>query len=127
MKARSEGAMSEAKDLIRFAIATRLREARKLAGLSQDQVAALLTLHRPAISEIEAGNRRVAAEELMKFAETYAVTPSWLLGVSTKELETDDPQFQKVACALRRLKPNDFDRVTKLLATMLKSSRYSEQ
>ena len=66
--------MTEIKESIRGATATRLREARKVAGLSQGQVAKLLAMHRPTISEIEAGNRRVSAEELTKFAETYDVT-----------------------------------------------------
>ena len=38
-------------------VASRLREARKMAGLTQGQVAAQMDLHRPTISEIEAGNR----------------------------------------------------------------------
>lgn len=37
----------------RSALAGRLREARKLAGLSQGHVAGILGLHRPSISEIE--------------------------------------------------------------------------
>ena len=71
--------MSEFPDTNRQEIAERLREARKAAGLSQGQVARLLQMHRPTISEIEAGNRRVAADELRKLAETYDVTASWLL------------------------------------------------
>ena len=39
-------------------IASRLREARRMAGLSQAQVAKMLGLHRPSITESEAGNRR---------------------------------------------------------------------
>ena len=40
-------------------MAERIREARTLAGLSQGQVAKMMGMHRPSISEIEAGNRRV--------------------------------------------------------------------
>ena len=38
-------------------IASRLRSAREMAGLSQGQVAKMLGMHRPTISEIEAGRR----------------------------------------------------------------------
>ena len=38
----------------RSGIALRLRAAREQSGLSQGQIAKLLVLHRPAISEIEA-------------------------------------------------------------------------
>jgi hypothetical protein len=44
-------------------------------------------MHRPTISEIEAGNRRVSGEELAKFAETY-VTIAWLLAETAEQLET---------------------------------------
>jgi len=113
--------MTEIQESIRVAIATRLREARKVAGLSQGQVAKLLAMHRPTISEIEAGNRRVSAEEVTKFAETYDVTVSWLLGESAEQLEADDPRLQLAARELGKLKPDDLDRLLRLLASMRNS------
>jgi transcriptional regulator with XRE-family HTH domain len=118
--------MTEIKESLRAAIATRLREARKVAGLSQGQVAKLLAMHRPTISEIEAGNRRISAEELTKFAETYDVTVSWLLGESAEQLETDDPRLQLAARELGKLKPDDLDRLLRLLASMRNSDTNTE-
>ena len=115
--------MTEIQESIRGVIATRLREARKVAGLSQGQVAKLLAMHRPTISEIEAGNRRVSAEELTKFAETYDVTVSWLLGESAEQLEADDPRLQLAARELGKLKPDDLDRLLRLLASMRNSDK----
>lgn len=105
----------------RALVASRLREARKLAGLSQGQVAKLLGLHRPTISEIEAGNRRVSAEELSRFAEMYDVTVSWLLAETAEQLEADDPRLQLAARELSKLKPDDLDRLLRLLASMRSS------
>ena len=113
--------MTDNPDTQRSAIAERLREARKAAGLSQGQVAKLLQMHRPTISEIEAGNRRVSAEELVKFAETYDVTVSWLLGEAAEQLEMDDPRLQLAARELSKLKPDDLDRLLRLLASMRNS------
>jgi len=113
--------MTDSPDTQRSAIAERLREARKAAGLSQGQVAKLLQMHRPTISEIEAGNRRVSAEELVKFAETYDVTVSWLLGETAEQLEMDDPRLQLAARELSKLKPEDLDRLLRLLASMRSS------
>lgn len=101
-----------------FLVASRLREARKMAGLSQGQVAKILNLHRPAISEIEAGNRRVSATELARFADAYDVTTSWLLGETADQLETNDPRLQLAARELSKLKPDDLDRLLRLLASM---------
>lgn len=105
----------------RALVASRLREARKMAGLSQGQVAKLLGLHRPTISEIEAGNRRVSAEELSRFAEMYDVTFSWLLAETAEQLEADDPRLQLAARELSKLKPDDLDRLLRLLASMRSS------
>jgi transcriptional regulator with XRE-family HTH domain len=92
-----------------------------MAGLSQGQVAKILDLHRPTISEIEAGNRRVSAEELSRFAEIYDVTVSWLLAETAEQLDTDDPRLQLAARELSKLKPDDLDRLMRLLASMKSS------
>ena len=110
--------MTETQDSKRSVIAARLREARKMAGVSQGHVAKLLDMHRPTISEIEAGNRRVSAEELSKFADIYDVTVSWLLAETAEQLETNDPRLQLAARELSKLKPDELDRLMRLLASM---------
>ena len=111
--------MSEKDDSTRAIIANRIREARKSAGLSQGQVAKLMGLqHRPIISEIEAGKRRVTAEELSKLAGLFDVTVAWLVGEAPELVETDDPRIQLAARELKKLKPEDLDRLMRLLASM---------
>lgn len=110
--------MTEQPETKRSSLAARLREARKMAGLSQGQVAKLLGWHRPTVSELEAGNRRLSAEELSRFAEIYDVTVSWLLAETTEQLETNDPRLQLAARELSKLKPDDLDRLMRLLASM---------
>jgi transcriptional regulator with XRE-family HTH domain len=102
----------------RAQLAVRLREARKLAGLSQGQVAKLLGLHRPSVSEMEAGNRRVSSEELAQLAELYDVSVGWLLGEVADTLDISDPKLQLAARELSKLKPEDLERLLKLLAAM---------
>jgi transcriptional regulator with XRE-family HTH domain len=104
----------------RSIIAARLREARKMAGLSQAQVAKMLGLHRPSISEAEAGNRKVSADEITKLAEIYDVSVSWLLGEGVDKLDTHDDKIQLAARELRKLKPDDLDRLLTILASMRK-------
>ena len=110
--------MTDLQESKKALIASRLREARKAAGLSQGQVAKMLDWHRPTVSEIEAGNRRVSAEELSKFAEMYDVTTQWLLGEAAEQLESDDPRLQLAARELGKLKPDDLERLLRLLASM---------
>jgi len=108
-------------------LGARLREARMLAGLSQGQIARLLEMHRPTISEIEAGNRKVSALELSKFAEAYDVTTSWLLQEVPDQLEASDPRLQLAARELGKLKPADLDRLLRLLASMREKDEGSRE
>ena len=111
----------------RAIIAERLKEARKFAGISQGQVAKLLGLHRPSISEIEAGNRRVSAHELSRLAEIYDVGVAWLLGDAPDTLNAQDPRLELAARELTKLKPNDLDRLLKLLAAIRRDSTPSAE
>ena len=104
----------------RQAIANRLRTAREHAGLSQGQVAKLFGYQRPTISEVEAGRRRVSAEELAKFCELYDVSVSW---VATEQAEVSNPKVELAARELAKLKRKDLDTVMNLLQTLRKAER----
>jgi transcriptional regulator with XRE-family HTH domain len=99
-------------------IANRIREARKMAGLSQAQVAKMLGLHRPSVSEIEAGNRSVSAQEMAKLAEIFDVSVSWLMGEGAEKVDVRDNKLQLAARELQKLKPEDLDRLLTILASM---------
>ena len=107
-------------DSTRKHIASRLRTAREAAGLSQGQVARLLDMHRPTISEIEAARRKVAGEELVRFAELYGVSIEWITGPS----EHADPSEDRIMLAARELskmRDDDLDRLLSLLRMLRKS------
>lgn len=98
-------------------IGARLRLAREQAGLSQGQIARLMGYHRPTISEIEAGRRKVASDELLAFARHYGVSVSWLLDHSD---EQQDPAVELAARELSKLKKEDLDRFLRILRSMKK-------
>ena len=98
-------------------IASRIRSAREMAGLSQGQVAKLLGLHRPSISEMEAGRRRVSADELIKLSEIYSVDLEWLTGSEPKSDE-DNERIRFAARQLAKLKEDDLDKVMDLLSAL---------
>ena len=90
-------------------IAARLKEARILAGLSQEQAADKMGLQRPTISEIESGRRKVSADELIQFAGLYKVDTSWLL----HQESDDDVKF--AARELNKLSKKDREKLFALL------------
>lgn len=111
----------------RKAMADRLKQARKLSGLSQGQVAQQMRLHRPSISEIEAGNRRVSAEELSQFAEIYDVSVSYLAGEGQDTLTIEDPRLKLAARELKKLSPESLDNLLKALAAMRGKDEETEE
>lgn len=60
-------------------LARRLRAARLERGLTQAEVARALGLHRPAISEVEAGRRSVTSGELHELSRLFSVPVEELL------------------------------------------------
>lgn len=101
--------------------AERLRSAREHAGLSQGQVAKMLDMHRPTISEIEAGRRKVSTDELTEFAKLYDVSVAWLTGTESNEENLND-KVLLAARDLTKLKKDDLEKVLKLLESMRGSS-----
>ena len=97
-------------------IAKRLKEARIQSGLLQEQAAKLLSIQRPTISEIEAGRRKVSAEEIIQFADLYKVSSSWLL------LKDDefDPKLMFAARELEKYKQEDIKKLLDILKILPK-------
>jgi transcriptional regulator with XRE-family HTH domain len=108
--------MKDAPTTKKSELARRLRIAREWAGLSQSQVALKLQLHRPTISELEAGRRKVSAEELLHFSKLYGVSLSWLSGEEESSSHSNDVQV--AARELSKLKSEDLKRLLDLLAAV---------
>lgn len=77
-------------DKQRMRMARRLREAREYLGLSQDDVAAVLKLSRPAITNIESGARKVEAIELDQLARLYGRPVGHFLSGETADKSTPE-------------------------------------
>lgn len=102
----------------RRAIASRLRLAREMAGLSQGQVAKALEWHRPTVSEIEAGRRKVSAEELSTLAEIYGVNVPWIVGEGHEFSDIGADRVKLAARELSKLKEEDLDRLLQLIQAL---------
>ena len=106
----------------RQAIASRLRLAREMAGLTQGQVAKAQGWHRPTVSEIEAGRRKVSAEEVAALAEMYGVNVPWVIGEEDEEANGAADRVKLAARELNKLRDEDLDRVVQLIQA-LRASR----
>lgn len=99
-------------------IGSRLALARQRAGLSQAQVAEKMKLPRPSISEIEAGRRRVAVDEMLLFADLYQVDMNWLSGQGVEKADEIRDKLQLAARQVANLKSEDLEKVIDLLTSL---------
>ncbi|MEW5686189.1 MAG: helix-turn-helix transcriptional regulator [Pseudomonadota bacterium] len=87
----------------RQALAEKLRQAREYVGLKQDDVAKRLNIPRSALSNIEAGQRKVDALELSELAKLYQRPIAWFTGeeaASTEELPAEVAHVARAAASL---------------------------
>jgi transcriptional regulator with XRE-family HTH domain len=112
---------------LREQIASRLRSARKSLGLSQEQVAKKLGMHRPTISEIEAGRRRVSAEELAQLAAVYGFPIERFTSGHHAEVGPEDERLNLAIRLLKALKHEDLDRVVTWICEMQKLKDSEEE
>lgn len=98
--------------------AQRLRWAREQAGLSQGQVARMLGLHRPTISQIEAGKRDIKSHEVAQFADLYEVKDDWLIRGAEAITDDVDPRVEVAARELKKLRSQDLDKIMDLIRVL---------
>ena len=75
-------------------IGERLRKLRKYMGLTQEQVAEILSVGRDAILRIEKGDRKIDLQELMNFSKLY--------NISMDELTMEEHTINSSDCAFAR-------------------------
>jgi len=89
------------------ALGERLRESREYLGLSQQEVSDLLGVSRPAVTQIEAGRRKVSTLELREFARLYRRPYEWLVGEAAGDPPADDEVTQALYRTTRGLSERD--------------------
>lgn len=89
------------------ALGERLREAREYLGLSQQEVSDLLQVSRPAVTQMEAGRRKVSTLELRKFARLYRRPYEWLVGETPEDRAGEDEVSQALYRTTRDLSERD--------------------
>ena len=89
------------------ALGERLRESREFLGLSQQEVADLLGLSRPAVTHIEAGKRKVSTLELRELARLYRRPYEWLVDEMVGPAVDSDDVSQALFRASRGLSEHD--------------------
>lgn len=103
----------------RMEMAARLKEAREYLGLSQEDVARVLKVSRPAVSMFESGERRVEAMELSALAQLYGHSQEYF--TTGRDDVTSSDTFGHLQRALKGLSASDLSEVARF-AQFLKSA-----
>ena len=108
-------------DAGRQVLGERLKEAREYVGLKQDDVAKKLGIPRSALSNIEAGSRKVDAIELAQLAKLYQRPVAWFTGEDPSDTPKKMPkEVAHVARAAAALSQKDRQELARF-ADFLKS------
>lgn|SRR5574344_778218 len=99
-------------------IANRIAIARDRAGLTQNQLSKLLNIPRPSVVEIEAGNRKVSAEELIAMSDIFEVDINWLAGKGENNSNVQRDRIQLAARNIASLKTEDINKIVDLLESL---------
>lgn len=105
----------------RIELGQRLRQAREYVGLSQDDVASVLGVSRPAITLIESGGRKVEAIELNKLATLFGTTVEYLL-TGQKTVTVEDEKLAFLARATQGLSKADMEQLLRFTDYLRNSS-----
>lgn len=104
----------------RQTLGDRLRIAREYVGMKQEEVARHLTIPRSALSNIEAGQRKVEALELARLAKLYQRPVSWFTGEDATPDREFPAEIAHVARAAAGLSSQDREELARF-ADFLKS------
>ena len=104
----------------RQVLGERLKEAREYVGLKQDDVAKTLGIPRTALSNIEAGTRKVDAIELARMAKLYQRPVAWFTGEDASAATEIPEEVAHVARAAATLSQQDRQELARF-ADFLKS------
>ena len=99
-------------------IAGRCRLARENAGLSQAQAAKKIGIARSALTEAEAGNRKISATELTEMGRIYGVGISWLTDEGNVGPDPERDRIELAARELARLRKEDLETVLQLVRSI---------
>ena len=92
-------------------IGERLRKLRKYMGLTQEQVAEILSVGRDAILRIEKGDRKIDLQELMNFSKLYNIS----MGELTMEEHTINSSDVAFARGFNELSEKDKKEIISLI------------
>lgn len=112
-----------------MSIGKTIRKIREQKGITQQQLAALVNMHRSNYSKVEAGERELSVTALAKVAKHFGMTLDELVNFKGKvpvEEKVEDKSAMEQLKLINELEPEDKAMVFRLIDTVVTKKKFKD-
>ncbi|MBK7808761.1 MAG: helix-turn-helix transcriptional regulator [Saprospiraceae bacterium] len=110
-------------------VGTIIKGLREEKGLTQQQIADLVLMHRSNYSKVEKGERELSLEAINKIASYFGLNIDHLLNAEQnipQEITTEDKSLMEQVKLIAQLEPDEKNMVFKMIDTFLTKKKFKD-
>lgn len=110
-------------------IGKNIKHLREQNGMTQQQIADLINMHRSNYSKVESGQRELSVGALCKIAQYFGVSLDDLVsgnGEMPEEVTVEDKTLMEQVRLIQELEPEDQSMVFRMIDTLLTKKKFKE-
>ncbi len=106
-----------------------IKKIREEKGMTQQQIAELIHMHRSNYSKIESGQREISVDALNKIAKYFGMTIDQIVnfdGAIPQEITVEDKTLMEQVKLIQELEPDEKNMVFKMVDTFLTKKKFKD-
>jgi transcriptional regulator with XRE-family HTH domain len=106
-----------------------IKKIREEKGMTQQQIAELIHMHRSNYSKIESGQREISVDALNKIAKYFGMTIDQIVnfdGAVPQEITVEDKTLMEQVKMIQELEPEEKSMVFKMVDTFLTKKKFKD-
>ncbi|GCC52391.1 XRE family transcriptional regulator [Chryseotalea sanaruensis] len=106
-----------------------IKQIREEKGLTQQQLAELINMHRSNYSKVESGERDLSIDAIHKVAKYFGMTIDQLVnfdGTMPEEVTVEDKSIMEQVKLIQELEPEEKSMVFKMIETFLTKKKFKD-
>ena len=106
-----------------------IKKIREEKGMTQQQIAELIHMHRSNYSKIESGQREISVDALNKIAKYFGMTIDQIVnfdGAVPQEITVEDKTLMEQVKLIQELEPEEKNMVFKMADTFLTKKKFKD-
>ncbi|GAB4459509.1 MAG: hypothetical protein Fur0028_13140 [Bacteroidales bacterium] len=112
-----------------MSIGQNIKKIREEKGMTQQQIAELIHMHRSNYSKIESGQREISVDALNKIAKYFGMSIDQIVnfdGAVPKEITVEDKTLMEQVKMIQELEPDEKNMVFKMVDTFLTKKKFKD-